>query len=88
MRQFCKDVLEYLQSEYDDSYKFEIECRIARQPIGEMAELSIITSPNYKLTIVNDSMQYLFGWYVIGEYMGERNQYRWQKELIDMIEGS
>jgi hypothetical protein len=33
-------------------------------------------------------MQYIFSWYINGAYMGERNQYRWQKELIDMIEGS
>ena len=87
MKKFCKNVLDFLQSEYDDSYRFEIEYRIARQPVGEMAELTIVVSPNYKLKIVNDSMYYLFGWYLNGEFIEERNQYRWQKELIDMIEG-
>ena len=87
MKQFCEEVLKYLESEYDDSYRFDIELRIARPPIYDMAELTITVSPNYKLKIVNDSMQYLFGWYINKEYLGERNQYRWQKELIDMIEG-
>ena len=87
MKQFCQEVLKFLESEYDDSYRFEIEYRIARPPIYEMAELTIIYSPCYKLKIVNDSMQYLFGWYINGEFIKERDQYRWQKELIDMIEG-
>ena len=87
MKQFCEEVLKFLRSEYDDSYGFDIELRRARPPIYDMAELTITVSPNYKLKIVNDSMQYLFGWYINKEYLGERNQYRWQKELIDMIEG-
>lgn len=87
MKQFCEEVLKYLQSEYEDSYLFDIELRKARRPIDDMAELTITISPNYKLKIVNDSMQYIFGLYIIGEYLGERNQYRQQKELIDMIEG-
>ena len=53
---------------------------------NERAELTISFSPYYKLNITRDSMDYIFGWYLSGEYMGERNQYRWQKELIDMIE--
>lgn len=87
MKQFCEEVLKFLRLEYDDSYQFEVECRIARPSIGEMAELTITMNPGYKLKIVNDSMQYIFGWYLSGDYIGERNQYRWQKELIDMIEG-
>ena len=76
MKQFCEEVLKYLQSEYEDSYLFDIELRKARRPIDDMAELTITISPNYKLKIVNDSMQYIFGLYIIGEYLGERNQYR------------
>ena len=87
MKQFCEKALEYLRSEYEDSYLFDIELRRARPPIGDMAELTITVSPDYKLKLVNDSMQYLFGLYISGEYIGDRNQYRWQKELIDMIEG-
>ncbi len=93
MKQFCEDVLKYLESEYGDSYEFEIK-RWTALPGGlipgnnEKAELTIKFNRRYNLTIVNESMQCLFGWYRDGVYIGERNQYRWQKELIDMIEGS
>lgn len=88
MKQFCKEVLKFLQSEYNDSYRFEIEYCNARPPICEIVKLTIETSPQFKMIITNDSMQYLFGWYLSGEFIEERKQYRWQKELIDMIEGS
>ena len=51
-------------------------------------ELSIKMSLIYSLTIVHESMMYIYDHYCSQEYIGERNQYRWQKELIDMIEGS
>lgn len=92
MQQFCEDVLKFLRSEYDDSYEFDIVLyRVMPNGLihnNERAELTISFSPYYKLNITRDSMDYIFGWYLSGEYMGERNQYRWQKELIDMIEGS
>lgn len=92
MKQFCDDVLKFLQSEYDDSYQFEIELRRVCPPglvlNNEAVVLTIKMSPCYKLKITEDAMQYIFSWYINGAYMGERNQYRWQKELIDMIEGS
>lgn len=55
---------------------------------NEKVELNITISPGYKLRIVNDSMQYLYGWYCTKEFIKERNMYYWQKELIDIIEGS
>ena len=85
MRQFCNDVLKFLESEYDDSYRFEIEC--ARSLWHEKVELSIIINPRFRLTLENEYMRYLFGCYRAGEFIEERNQYRWQKELVDMIEG-
>ena len=88
MRKFCKKVLEFLLSEYEDSYKFEINYKISMSSICEAVELIVEASPNYKIIIGNDSMYYLFGWYLNGEFIKERNQYRWQKELVDMIEGS
>ena len=92
MRRFCEDVLKFLRSEYDDSYEFSIERRVvvpARLiPNNEKVELTVKMSPHYKLTLVNDSMMYLFGCYRAGEFIEERGRYRWQKELVDMIEGS
>ena len=91
MKQFCEEVLKFLRSEYNDSYQFEVKCWLSCPPglvrNNEKAELTITMSPCYKLVIVNDSMQYLFGRYRDGEFIEERNQYRWQKELVDMIEG-
>lgn len=92
MKQFCEEVLKYLRSEYDDSYQFEIKCWLCCPPrLGvpnnEKAELTIKMSPGYQYIITDHSMQYLFGCYQYGEYIKERNQYQWQKELIDMIEG-
>ena len=92
MKQFCEEVLKYLKSEYDDSYQFEIKCWLTCPPrLGvprnEKAELTVKMSPGYQYVIVDHNMQYLFGCYQDGLYIGERNQYVWQKELIDMIEG-
>ena len=53
----------------------------------ERIELKIEMSPRYRLTICTDSMHYLFKLFMEGEYLEDRKQYRWQKELIDMIEG-
>jgi hypothetical protein len=93
MKQFCEEVLKYLKSEYDDSYQFEIKCWLCAPPClgvpnNEKAELTIKMSPGYQYVITDKSMYYLFGCYRDGQYIGERNQYLWQKELIDMIEGS
>ena len=91
MKQFCEDVLNFLRSEYSDAYEFNIERRIvvpARLiPNNENIELTVKMSPHYKLTIVNASMMCLFGCYRAGEFIEERGVYRWQKELVDMIEG-
>jgi hypothetical protein len=91
MRRFCREVLEFLKSEYNDNYHFEIEQQLSKPtnflPANGNTTLTINTYPGYKIKITNDSMMYLFGWYVNGEFIEERNQYRWQKELIDMIEG-
>ena len=86
MRKFCEEVLKFLESEYSDSYRFRIEHRIARAPVYYIVELFIEISSSYKRIITNDSMEYLYHWYLSGEFIEERNQFKWQKELIDMIE--
>lgn len=89
---FCEDVIKFLESEYNDSYRFEVKRWVA-MPCGliqgnnEKAELTIKMGPHYQLVIVNENMQYLFGRYRDGEFIEERGQYLWQKELVDMIEG-
>ncbi len=92
MEGFCKNVIDFLQSEYNDGYSFKIERYMALPPEfrpfnKERVELKIEVSPRYRITIGNDSMHYLFELFMTGEFLEDRKQYRWQKELIDMIEG-
>ena len=87
MNQFCKDVIEYLQSEYNDGYQFEL---IAHQGINGLrdTELRIKMGPQFTKIIEKTSMNYIHILYHKQKFNKERNQYTWQKELIDMIEGS
>jgi hypothetical protein len=88
---FCDDVIKFLESEYNDSYQFEIKRRAALPgnliANHEKAELTVRFNRCCSLILVDENMQYLFGRYRDGEFIKERNCYRWQKELIDMIEG-
>lgn len=94
MNQFCKDVIDFLMSEYGDAYEYHIEKHITLPPyldpngFSTKVELWVKFNPCYTLKIVNENMQYLFSLYNAGEYIQERKQWQWQKELIDMIEGS
>ena len=87
MKQFCKDVLAFLESEYNDSYCFNIEYYSTLDRNKDSVKLIIESSPRYKTIIDDYAMFCIFGWYRSGDFIEERNQYRWQKELIDMIEG-
>ena len=88
MKRFCKDVLNFLESEYDDSYRFEIEYKSTLNSKNDTVELIIIFNSNYKRKLTYDLMFFIFGWYCNGSFIEERNQYRWQKELVDIIECS
>lgn len=93
MNRFCQDVIDFLNSEYSDAYDFKLEKRTTLPPpfsyhYPPKLELSVKLDRCYTLKITNDSMQYLFSLYNSGEYIQERKQWRWQKELVDMIEGS
>lgn len=87
MNQFCLDVLEFLNSEYDDGYEFSLE-KTKRLNEEDYITLTVKIGRGYFIKADNRSMMFVYGCYCSGEYIGERNQYRWQKELIDMIEGS
>lgn len=93
MERFCKDIIEFLQSEYNDSYSFKLERYCALPPKinpsnKEHLKLIIDVSPMYRKIIVDDNMQYIFKLYLEGGFFRDRDQYLWQKELVDMIEGS
>ncbi len=87
MEQFYKDVIEFLQSEYNDDYvvNFEVS-RAINSP--DIIELKIKMGHGFVVKITNNSMYYIYWLYMQEQFYPERNQYRWQKELIDMIEGS
>lgn len=87
MEQFCKDVLEFLQSEYNNAYEFNLEISRGLHS-SDMMELKLKVGPGYKIKIDNYCMQYIFSLYRSGKYIQERQQYQWQKELIDLVEGS
>ena len=90
---FCQDVIDFLEAEYNDAYEYKLEKHVALPPsfapyTFPKIELWVKFGPHYTLKIVNESMQYLFGLYREGVFIHERGQLAWQKELIDMIEGS
>ena len=87
MNQFCLDVLEFLNSEYGDGYEFSIE-KTKSLNAEDSVVLTIKAGRGYFIKADNRSMMFVYGCYRSGEHIGERNQYRWQKELIDIIEGS
>lgn len=87
MKQFCKEVVNFLQSEYGDGYEFHLDL-INDLTYGEDAELYISYSTVYRVIVNRNSMKYLYVLWRSKEYTKERNQYLWQKELVDLIEGS
>ena len=86
MERFCEDVLEFLTSEYGDAYAFYIE--LTHLNHGPREATLKIKSGNFTRIITSSYMNYFYELYEHREYVQERNQGRWQKELIDLIEGS
>ena len=83
MKQFCKKVLDFLESKYGDAYEFSLELR---ETMSEhQAELKI-KSGNYTRIIANCYMQYFYKNYLEKKFLKENNQCKWQEELIDLIE--
>lgn len=86
MREFCEKVLEFLKSEYNDSYEFKLELAVEKNDYS--AQLLVKLNNYYTLRVADYWMRQLFLTYRTGEFIEERNQYMWQKELVDIIEGS
>ena len=87
MNQFCLDVLEFLNAEYGDGYEFSLEKTKSLNAEDEVI-LTIKIGRGYFIKADNRSMMFIYGCYRSCEFIKERGQYRWQKELIDIIEGS
>ena len=86
MELFCYKVIKFLKTEYHSSYDFKIKFN-SDLDTKETITLNIIFD-NYIKTIENNYMQYIFQLYRQGDFIPERNLYKWQKELVDIIEGS
>ena len=84
INRFCKEVLEFLKSEYNDAYEFNLELT---ETMDERRIELKIKSGGYTRIITNDYMRYFYERYLEKKYLYERNQFKWQKELIDLIEG-
>jgi hypothetical protein len=87
MKQFYKDVIEFLKSEYSDGYDYNLEVSRSINST-DILELRIKIGHGFVVKITNNSMHHVYYLYRQGSFIEERNQYAWQKELIDMIEGA
>jgi hypothetical protein len=87
MNQFCLDVIEFLTSEYNDGYEFNIEVTKSLNAEDQIT-LTIKFGRGYYVKADNRSMMFIYGCYRAGEFLEDRGVFRWQKELVDLIEGS
>ena len=86
MEQFCKDVIDFLKSQYDDTFCFDIE--VSHIGGSRNIELRITTDNNYIKRISGKAMHHIYWLYKTGCYYALRQEFAWKKELIDIIEGS
>ena len=87
MDQFCREIIKFIETEYGDGYAFKLESVVSAKHLNGTVELRIKISPKYIKIINCDCMNYIFYLYRTGEFAEERGQFKWQKELVDMIEG-
>lgn len=89
--QFIKSVKEFLNNQYDDSYKFKVERHIALSnkfaPFNKERIVLKIFYKDEKIPTIHN-IEHLYRLYESCYYYPERGEFAWQKELIDMIEGS
>ena len=83
--QFCQEVLNFLRSEYQDSYTFEIEYY---ESPGHTETVLKIKNSGFIRTISDEYMCHFYTLYRLGKFLEDRGQYLWQKELVDLIEGN
>ena len=87
MEQFCKDLIEFLKSQYDDTFCFDITTYSDISGLRDI-ELKIEMSNSYTKIINGSVMDGIYRLYKTGHYYSLRKEFAWQKELIDIIEGS
>lgn len=87
MRQFCKDVIEFLESQYNDGYEYNVEYFRSLESPDEI-EIRVKIGHGFVVRITSTGMNHIYSLYRMGEFCKEGDQYLWQKELIEAIEGS
>ena len=81
------EVIKFLEDDYGSDFfdTFNLERTIDAH--SDSIVLIIKVTPRYAIKISTNSMKYLFELYCAGDFIPERGQFTWQKELVDMIEG-
>ena len=85
MKGFCKELLEFLHNEYADSYQFDVTVHQSMSKIT--AVLLVKYGKGYIEMLDRDLMEWLYELYCKNEYIEEQKMYKWQYELVDLIEG-
>lgn len=84
MSTFEKDILAFLAQEYQDAFVFKLE-RI--EPTKDL-ELTITYNSCFCKKIDKKYMAFIQSLWVTSAKVPGQNLYSWQKELVDIIEGS
>lgn len=88
--QFVRDVIEFLSSQYPDSYQFEVVSTPSLFAEDKF-ELFMWFKDGYKVVVDANQMRNIFEHYIqmicLPDCERCFEQYVWQKELIDCLEG-
>jgi hypothetical protein len=88
VKQLAKEVLEFLDSQYDrNTFKFRFDVSYSFDGDEEIW-LNVCDKDGKVIKVItNNFLKYIFNITPM-EYIEERKMWLWQKELIDEIEGS
>lgn len=86
--EFLIELRKYLESEYNYDFGFTQDINVVED--ADSLNLEIRDKDNCKLikVIPSDIILDIFELWRKKEIITERNQYTWQKEIIDCVEGS
>ena len=88
MEQFCEDLIEFLKSQYSDTFYFDVTVCPTIDGLRDIELRIVMDTYSSTKTINSKVMDNIYRLYKSGLYYPERGEFAWQKELIDMIEGS
>lgn len=90
LKEFLNQATDYLNMEYDNSYKFVTEFQERNnQVLYSSVGLIIIVDDHWIIKTFNwEYLKNIYNLWLSQSFIEESKQYTWQKELIDIIEGS